>query len=30
MLVEKSIGLKFKQMAIGNNHVLAVTEGGEV
>ncbi len=30
MLVEKSVGIKFKQVAIGNHHVLAVTEDGEV
>ena len=29
-LVEKTVGLKFKQISVGSNHVLAVTESGEV
>lgn len=29
-LVEKTVGLKFVQMSVGDNHVMGVTEEGEV
>jgi hypothetical protein len=30
MVIERSIGLKFKSISVGNNHVVAVTEGSQV
>jgi hypothetical protein len=30
MVIERSIGLKFKSMSVGNNHVVAVTEDNAV
>lgn len=29
-VIEKSLGLNFKQVSVGNNHMMAVTQDGEV